>query len=414
MLVGVLAQHQEIKEKKMSITRRFANLGNALDSASTSHFLSVLNKEGLFRSVLWTEIAERPNVLDSADVSSIIVADVDKAFVDSLGVDAATLDGQGPGYYLSYDNLIGTPEAPVEGTVSPTITTDTISGIVDSDYVQRRQSGAGFSLYEYTATDGQTTFADSDIKGAVLAYADGYVLVHYNGVLLSTTEYTATNGDDVILQDAADSGATSGALNGVTIGATTPATGSFTTVSATGTPSNVNDLTNKGYVDSNSIARVFRRMQRELRKMNINFVFRKGNTLYNEICKLKLPRPRDESKNVVYVIKCRTCDTPYIGESCQTFKARRSQHKSDVRRRVKTNGIYQHLKANRRHKIDWEDASFLDKEEHWHTRKLKESLYINAMNPAKEISEVMNLDKGYALNQCWDKFLSEIRGAMRV
>ena len=191
----------------MSITRRFANLGNALDSASTSHFLSVLNKEGLFRSVLWTEIAERPNVLDSADVSSIIVADVDKAFVDSLGVDAATLDGQGPGYYLSYDNLIGTPEAPVEGTVSPTITTDTISGIVDSDYVQRRQSGAGFSLYEYTATDGQTTFADSDIKGAVLAYANGYVLVHYNGVLLSTTEYTATNGDDVILQDAADSGA---------------------------------------------------------------------------------------------------------------------------------------------------------------------------------------------------------------
>ena len=156
------------------------------------------------------------------------------------------------------------------------------------------------------------------------------------------------------------------------------------------------------------------RMQRELRKMNINLVFRKGNTLYNEICKLKLPRPRDESKNVVYVIKCRTCDTPYIGESCQTFKARRSQHKSDVRRRVKTNGIYQHLKANRRHKIDWEDASFLDKEEHWHTRKLKESLYINAMNPAKEISEVMNLDKGYALNQCWDEFLSEIRGAMRV
>ena len=81
---------------------------------------------------------------------------------------------------------------------------------------------------------------------------------------------------------------------------------------------------------------------------------------------------------------------------------------------MKTNAIYQHLKANRRHKIDWEDASFLDKEEHWHTRKLKESLYINAMNPAKEISKVMNLDKGYALNQCWDEFLSEIRGAMRV
>jgi len=190
----------------MSITRRFANLGTALDSASTSHFLSVLNKEGLFRSVLWTEIAERPNVLDSADVSSIIIADVDKAFVDSLGVDADTLDDQQGAYYLNYDNFVNTPDAAVPGT-STTITTGDISNIVDSDYVQRRQSGAGFSLYEYTATDGQTTFGDSDIKGAVLAYADGYVLVHYNGVLLSTTEYTATNGDDVILQDAADSGA---------------------------------------------------------------------------------------------------------------------------------------------------------------------------------------------------------------
>ena len=144
----------------MGITRRFANLGTALDSASTSHFLSVLNKEGLFRSVLWTEIAERPNVLDSADVSSIITADVDKAFVDSLGVDADTLDGQQGTYYLNYDNLVNTPDAALPGT-STTITTGDISNIVDSDYVQRRQSGAGFSLYEYTATDGQTTFCSN-------------------------------------------------------------------------------------------------------------------------------------------------------------------------------------------------------------------------------------------------------------
>jgi len=195
----------------MSITRRFANLGNALDSASTSHFLSVLNKEGLFRSVLWTEIAERPNVLDSADVSSIIIADVDKAFVDSLGVDAATLGNHDSSYYLDYENLVNTPDGAgeplAEGEIGITPTVGDISSIVDSNYVQARQAGAGFSLYEYTATDGQTTFADSDIKGAVLAYADGYVLVHYNGVLLSTTEYTATNGDDVILQEAADSGA---------------------------------------------------------------------------------------------------------------------------------------------------------------------------------------------------------------
>jgi len=48
--------------------------------------------------------------------------------------------------------------------------------------------------------------------------------------------------------------ATSGSLNGISIGTTTPASGSFTTVSATGTPTSANDLTNKSYVDNNSIA----------------------------------------------------------------------------------------------------------------------------------------------------------------
>ena len=65
--------------------------------------------------------------------------------------------------------------------------------------------------------------------------------------------------------------------------------------------------------------------------------------MYNEICKLKQPKAKDQSKNAVYYIKCKTYDTPYIGESCQTFKARKGQHKSEVRRKVKTNGIYPNI-----------------------------------------------------------------------
>jgi len=115
----------------MGITRRFANLGKALDSASTSHFLSVLNKEGLFRDVLWTEISGRPNVLDSADVSSIITADVDKPFVDALNIDADTLDGQQGTYYLDYNNFTNTPNILDSANVN-TLVSSGVANVVDA------------------------------------------------------------------------------------------------------------------------------------------------------------------------------------------------------------------------------------------------------------------------------------------
>ena len=115
----------------MGITRRFANLGKALDSASTSHFLSVLNKEGLFRDVLWTEISGRPNVLDSADVSSIIIEDVDKPFVDALNINADTLDGQQGTYYLNYNNFTNTPNILDSGNVNALISTG-VANVVDA------------------------------------------------------------------------------------------------------------------------------------------------------------------------------------------------------------------------------------------------------------------------------------------
>jgi hypothetical protein len=47
--------------------------------------------------------------VDSADISSIITADVDKAFVDALNVDADTLDGQDGTYYrINVYNAAGT------------------------------------------------------------------------------------------------------------------------------------------------------------------------------------------------------------------------------------------------------------------------------------------------------------------
>ena len=54
---------------------------------------------------------------DSGQVSDIIIADVDKAFVDALNVDAQTLDEQNGSYYLDYTNFTNTPNTLDSGDV---------------------------------------------------------------------------------------------------------------------------------------------------------------------------------------------------------------------------------------------------------------------------------------------------------
>lgn len=114
--------------------------------------------------------------VDSAGVSAIIIADVDKAYVDALNIDADTLDGQDGTHYLDYNNFTNTPTIPVQSkanidalnvdadtldnengtyyldydnfTNKPTIPalgtdfvdSDQVQLIVDSNYVQARQA----------------------------------------------------------------------------------------------------------------------------------------------------------------------------------------------------------------------------------------------------------------------------------
>lgn len=66
---------------------------------------------------------------------------------------------------------------------------------------QRQSNMSSTSVYSrtsVTATAGQTAFT--------IAYAVGYLEVYFNGVLLNSTDYTATNGALVTLTDAAAAG----------------------------------------------------------------------------------------------------------------------------------------------------------------------------------------------------------------
>ena len=61
--------------------------------------------------------------------------------------------------------------------------------------------------FDYTATDGQTTFTGSDNDSQTMAYTAGRIDVYLNGSHLNQTDdYVATNGTSVVLQSGASAG----------------------------------------------------------------------------------------------------------------------------------------------------------------------------------------------------------------
>ena len=83
------------------------------------------------------------DIRDSAFVSTIIVSDVTKSFIDSLNVNADTLDGFEGTHYLQYSNLTGAPVVLDSAMIYRfTIDSARVTGLVDSAYVTAR-AGTG-------------------------------------------------------------------------------------------------------------------------------------------------------------------------------------------------------------------------------------------------------------------------------
>ena len=53
------------------------------------------------------------------------------------------------------------------------------------------------------------------------------------------------------------------------------------------------------------------------------------------------------------------------------------------------------MEENPDHIISWENIAFVDQESNWSRRKIKESIYINAMDPSQKPTQIMssNLQK---------------------
>jgi hypothetical protein len=146
------------------------------------------------------------------------------------------------------------------------------------------------------------------------------------------------------------------------------------------------------------------KVQRRLKKLNVGFVMKVGDTVQSSLSHLKAPMALTDQKDMVYAIRCKTCYMNYIGETGQSFTERRKQHQYAVRRGIMTNGIFQHVQKNIDHEIDWENPVILDKEGNWIARKIKESIRINSLNPMPVITELMNLERGKEIDSIWNRF----------
>jgi hypothetical protein len=88
------------------------------------------------------------------------------------------------------------------GSAVSTITANSTSGITT---ITLERGAFTRTTTAFTATEGQTTFN--------LTYTPGYIDVYVNGVRLTSSEYTATNGTSVVL----DVGATAGDIVDITV-----------------------------------------------------------------------------------------------------------------------------------------------------------------------------------------------------
>ena len=146
-------------------------------------------------------------------------------------------------------------------------------------------------------------------------------------------------------------------------------------------------------------------LKRELRKEEIDVIFSKGPTLEKKLCKLTPKIPIEMSKDNIYRKHCTECTATYIGESGLTMKQRDTLHRSDIKTGKTRCALYTHMKNNKGHNVDWEKKEVLDRERDFEKRKIKEALYINALDDGR----LMNPDKGIPINECWTEFFPNIR-----
>ena len=133
------------------------------------------------------------------NVANVNLVGTDIANVNSVANNIASVNNFGTTYKVS----ASAPTGVVEGTLWFDTTADTMKVYNGSSFINAGSSVNGTSgRFKYIATANQTTFtgaSHSDTGSAVLTYDAGFINVFKNGVHLDPSDYTATDGNNVVL-----------------------------------------------------------------------------------------------------------------------------------------------------------------------------------------------------------------------
>lgn len=176
--------------------------GGGLSQVTTDSTLTGLGTAGSPLSVVNDGHSHTVSTITNftSSVNSAIDTRVNKTFVDSLDVDADTLDGANGSFYLDYDNFVNTPSIPVSGVDFDPVGTDNSTDVtLAGSYDYLTITGQQITLNQIDAT--------TDVSGlATVATSGSYNDLTDKPTDSDTTYDLVSPGSGVIrLSDSANS-----------------------------------------------------------------------------------------------------------------------------------------------------------------------------------------------------------------
>ena len=171
--------------------------------------------------------------------------------------------------------------------------------------------------------------------------------------------------------------------------ATTTANATTTTTS-NGTPATTTTTKHKGYISMPYYSGTTEPLTRIMRRVGLTAQVRSRGTLRENLVKSKDKIKQLNKTGVVYYAPCagkndQACETKaaYIGETSRQGRQRFKEHSSTAKL---YNGDYksaivQHA-ADTGHSFRETNLTVLDNDSNWHSRGIRESIYIRALNPS--------------------------------
>lgn len=136
-----------------------------------------------------------------------------------------------------------------------------------------------------------------------------------------------------------------------------------------------------------------KRLRKKLRNLNVKLISRKRTNLEGRLAST-FKYSTDNGKGIIYQINCQ-CGEAYVGETAFDFKKRKSEHIRDIKTNSQSNALNLHIQETG-HELSWNNCLTLGREQDQDKRKIKESLFIQKIQPT------INISKGKIIKGNWD------------